>query len=240
MPRILMGIDDTDNSTSIGTGRLARQLAGLCQERGLPCVGVTRHQFLVDPAIPYTSHNSGACVILEADVDVAVMEFAFAFVAERAAAGSDAGVCVAPAAQVGQELQDFGRAAAREVLTMDQAFAAADRAGVWLRGLGGTYQGIIGALASVGQCAGGNDGRFLDLPGLRLLHGCVRRRQYEALGIRVEHCTPDVPPCDEDRYETLDWVRPRLIGGEPVLWVEWSGSRDAWVPVDRKKGRPCR
>src|SRR5512135_1687537 len=134
MPRILIGIDDTDNDTSIGTGRLARQLAAECQERGMAVTGVTRHQFLVDPAIPYTSHNSGACIMIDADVDVAAATFAFDFIAERSAAGSDPGVCIAPADRVSDELMEFGRAASREVLTMEQAFALAARAGVLLRG----------------------------------------------------------------------------------------------------------
>ena len=240
MPRILIGIDDTDNDTSIGTGRLARQLATQCQERGMPVTGVTRHQFLVDPAIPYTSHNSGACIMVDADADIAAANFAFEFVAERSADGSDPGVCIAPADQVSEELMEFGRAASREVLRMDHAFALAERAGVCLRGLGGTCQGVIGALASVGQCAGGNEGRFLDLPGLRLLHGCVCRHRYEEMGISVEHGTDGVRPGEDDRYETLDWVRPRLIGGKAVLIVEWSESRNAWVPVDKKRSHPSR
>jgi hypothetical protein len=238
MPRILIGIDDTDNDASMGTGRLARQLATECQERGMPVAGVTRHQFLVDPAIPYTSHNSGACIMIDADADIAAATFAFEFVAERSADGSDPGVCIAPADQVPEELTEFGRAASREVLTMEQAFALAERAGVCLRGLGGTCQGVIGALASVGQRATGNEGRFLDLPGLRLLHGCVHRSRYEEMGISVEHRTDGVRPGEDDRYETLDWVRPRLIGGKAVLIVEWSGSRNAWVPVDRKRSYP--
>jgi len=240
MPRILIGIDDTDNDTSIGTGRLARQLAGQCQERGMPVTGVTRHQFLVDPAIPYTSHNSGACIIIDADADVAAAAFAFEYIAERSAGGSDPGVCIASADQVSGDLLDFGGAASREVLTMEQAFSLGARAGVCLRGLGGTCQGVIGALASAGQCAGGNEGRFLDLPGLRLLHGCVRRRQFEEMGIRVEHRTDSVNPGEDDRYETLDWVRPRLIGGKAVLIVEWSGPRNAWIPVDKKRSHPSR
>ncbi len=238
MPRILIGVDDTDNDTSIGTGRLARQLAAECQERGLPVTGVTRHQFLVDPAIPYTSHNSGACIMIDADADIAAVTFAFDFIAGRSADGSDPGVCIAPADQISGELMEFGRAASREVLTMEQAFALAGRTGVLLRGLGGTCQGIIGALASVGQCATGDEGRFLDLPGLRLLHGCVRRCEFEEMGIKVEHRTDGVQPGEDDRYETLDWVRPRLIGGVPVLIVEWSGSRNAWVPVDKKRSHP--
>src|SRR3990172_7545257 len=136
MPRLLIGIDDTDNSTSTGTGRLARQLAGLCQEQGMQYVGVTRHQFLVDPAIPYTSHNSGACIIVDAPADMAAVSFVFEFVVEHSAAGSAPGVCVAWADQVSRELLDFGRAASREVLTMEQAFATAERAGVRLHGLG--------------------------------------------------------------------------------------------------------
>jgi hypothetical protein len=240
MARFLIGIDDTDNDTSIGTGRLARQFADLCRRQGLSCVGVTRHQFLVDPAIPYTSHNSGVCLLLDADVEPADLGFAFEFVAQSAAVGSDPGVCVAPAERVCRELLDFGRAAAREVLTMDQAFAAAGRAGVSLRGLGGTCLGVIGALAAVGQCAGGNEGRFIDLPGLRLLPTCVRRHEFAEMGIRVEHGAREVPPGDDDCYETLGWVRPRLIGGEAVLLVEWSDARNAWSPVDRRQGHSSR
>ncbi|MHC4369889.1 MAG: hypothetical protein ACYSW8_19940, partial [Planctomycetota bacterium] len=60
MAIFLIGIDDTDNETSPGTGRLARQLLAECALRSLDPLGVTRHQFLVDPAIRYTSHNSGA------------------------------------------------------------------------------------------------------------------------------------------------------------------------------------
>lgn len=240
MRRILIGIDDTDNQTSPGTGRLARQLADECRARGMQVAGVTRHQFLLDPAIPYTSHNSGACVLVDSDVDLAAATFAFEFIAERSAAGSDPGVCIAAADHVPCEVMDFGRAAAREVLTMEGAFATAERARVSLRGLGGTCQGVIGALASVGQCASGNEGRFIDLPGLRLLCGCVRRQDFENIGIRLEHRTDGAQPGADDKYETLDWVRPRLLGGQAVLIVEWSDSRNAWIPVDKRKSAPSR
>lgn len=236
MPRILIGVDDTDNDASPGTGRLARQLAGECRARGLQWRGVTRHQFLLDPAIPYTSHNSGACVIIEADADIGALGFAFEFVSDRSASGSDPGVCIAGADAVSDELVEFGRAAARSVLTMQEAFAQAQQAGVLLRALGGTGQGVIGALASVGQCAAGHEGRFIDLPGLRGLCGCVSRRRLEEVGIRLDHRAGDVRPGDDDRYETLDWVRPRLVGGQAVLRVEWSESDNAWIPVDRKNG----
>ena len=61
----LLAIDDTDNLTSRGTGFLARQLALRMAEAGIAEVkAITRHQLLVDPRIPYTSHNSSACLVL--------------------------------------------------------------------------------------------------------------------------------------------------------------------------------
>ena len=62
---IYIGIDDTDNKTSRGTGHLARLIAAdLAQDYRL--LGVTRHQLLVDPRIPYPAKNSSAAIALEA------------------------------------------------------------------------------------------------------------------------------------------------------------------------------
>ena len=39
----------------------------------------------------------------------------------------------------------------------------------------------------------------------------------------------------DGEYKTLNWVRPRLVGGRAVWPVEWSDDEHAWIPVDRKK-----
>lgn len=64
MTRWLIGLDDTDNLESRGTGFRARQMAEHLESSkcGLIATGITRHQLLVDPRIPYTSHNSSACI----------------------------------------------------------------------------------------------------------------------------------------------------------------------------------
>jgi len=85
----LIGIDDTDNDSSPGTGQIARRLMGECLARAWRHAGVTRHQFLVDPRIPYTSHNSGACLAVEGEGDPGELEFAFEWLAGTAADGSD-------------------------------------------------------------------------------------------------------------------------------------------------------
>ncbi|MFA5286400.1 MAG: hypothetical protein WC347_12460, partial [Smithellaceae bacterium] len=61
--RVYIGFDDTDVLNSdFGTGKLARRY-----EQMIPAAcnvwGVVRQQLLMDPAIPYTSHNGSACVV---------------------------------------------------------------------------------------------------------------------------------------------------------------------------------
>lgn len=72
--KLLIGIDDTDNLESRGTGYRVRQLANWLSEKNLVVpLGITRHQLLVDPRIPYTSHNSSACLVVESASDLNVM-----------------------------------------------------------------------------------------------------------------------------------------------------------------------
>jgi hypothetical protein len=245
MAKFLIGIDDTDNDTSPGTGQLARRLAREIEQRGATLLGITRHQFLLDDRIPYTSHNSGACVALEWSSPLSKLEFAFDLIGEWSADGSDPGVCIAAFDKVPPGVMEWGWSATREVLTRDQAISLASRLDICLRPLGGSGDGIIGALASVGLRADGNEGRFLDLPGLRMLAEFVNIRELTQIGIHVNHQMPvgSAPsdlslPGGKSRYKTLNWVRPRLVGGKPVWPVEWSEDEHAWIPVDRKKTRP--
>ena len=237
MAIILIGIDDTDNETSPGTGQLARRLAQQCEKRGLKSMGITRHQFLLDPAIPYTSHNSGACIVLNGVSGIEEVFFVIDFVAESSAEGSDPGVCIALADKVPGSVMEFGNAAMRKVLKIEDAFSLAKSVSVNLYGLGGNCQGVIGALASVGLYAEGQQGRFIDLPGLRELEDCVNAHSYDKMGIGIQYKANGRNPKQDDRYDTLGWVRPRLVGGKPVLKVEWSEEKNAWIPVDRKKSR---
>ena len=60
-----IGFDDTDNlDANVGTGKLARRFEALLPET-CRLLGVVRQQLLVDDRIPYTSHNSSACVLVD-------------------------------------------------------------------------------------------------------------------------------------------------------------------------------
>jgi hypothetical protein len=240
MAIVLIGIDDTDNETSPDTGQLARRLAAEIEQRGAKLLGITRHQFLVDDRIAYTSHNSGACLAVELNGSPGELEFAIGLIAQWSADGSDPGICIAGLGEVPSEIMEWGWAATREVLTRDRAVMLAKAHGICLRPLGGNGDGIIGALASVGLRADGNEGRFLDLPGLRMLGEFADIHELTRIGIRVDHRLPNGARIARDgaKYKTLNWVRPRLVGGRPVWPVEWNEDEHAWIPVDRKKSRP--
>ncbi len=222
--RILIGIDDTDNLESRGTGHRARQLGRGLSDAGLAtCLGITRHQLLVDPAIPYTSHNSSACLLVEADdgQQTALLDWCRDFLLTESAPGSDAGLCIARAVSVVAEIQAFGDRAKIEVLTQAEALRLGQTHGVELHGLTGTGGGVIGALAAVGLRAGGDDGRFLWLPGLRELEGVHTVDALGSLaGIAAVETIAGALVDGADRIDVGPWARPLLKGGRPVLLVE--------------------
>ena len=92
--------------------------------------------------------------------------------------------------------------------------------------------------ASAALRAEGNEGRFIDLPGMRELPDSVDASAFAVVGIRLEHYNTPRGPMPGDSYRTLGWVRPRLTGGQAVLPVLWSDEYNAWIPADRKKNRP--
>jgi tRNA(Ile2) C34 agmatinyltransferase TiaS len=225
---LYVGLDDTDNNTSRGTGRLARQIAAEL-EREFPLMGVTRHQLLVDPRVPYTSHNSSAALRFAAagEVDAAAVAARVrGLMLADFQPGSDPGLCVA-AGRVPPAAGDFGRRAQREVVTQQEARALAAEHGLWLEGLGGTEGGVIGALAAVGLSASGEDGRYLLVGRVRELAGLQPVAAVLAAGISAVR-TLDGRPV-ESGLVLADKLRPAQRAGEPVQFVDWREGH--WEPL---------
>ena len=163
---IYVGIDDTDTLETRGTNQLARALARHVST-WLKCRGIVRHQLLFDRRVPYTSKNGSASLwfelVAERPVEYADVERLIGVLRQGMLddfiPGSDPGLCVAR--RVSDELVAFGRECQRRIVTQDEAHETARRAGVHLEGLGGTNQGVIGALAAVGLISTGDDGRVV-------------------------------------------------------------------------------
>lgn len=220
--KYLLGIDDTDNLESRGTGHRVRLLADwLAQNQLAQPLGITRHQLLVDSQIPYTSHNSSACLAVETDRTDNVWEAACEFLQRESAPGSDAGLCLAKWDAIHESVLAFGQRAKITVLTMLEAQQIAEQSNLRLAGLTGTHGGIIGALSAVGLHRAGNDGRFLWLPGLRELKGKYPVFEICAKAHIDRICTlSDADLLPQSVVDVGEWIRPILRGGKATLYVE--------------------
>jgi hypothetical protein len=234
--RVYIGFDDTDvKDADRGTGKLARWF-----ERELPeechVWGVVRQQLLVDEAIPYTSHNSSACVVVDCPGPYSLevlTERAIFHIKRHFMEGSDPGLCVCPEGHPAiKSLTDFGRACTERVVTQDDARMAARD--VHLSGHGGTNDGIIGAAAAVGLTSQGWSGRFIELGRLRNIPESVDVGTLEQLGIHVISLDRDAQvPGLADLVENSSWLRPRLLAGCPVLPVVPRGP-GLWEALGKK------
>jgi hypothetical protein len=222
--RYLIGIDDTDNLESRGTGFRARCLGADLAEAGLARVdGVSRHQLLVHPDIPYTSHNSALCLdahVPDGRIDD-VRAFCRDFLLRESAEGSDAGLCIAAFDTLSDEVMSFGVRAKQEVLVRSEAEDVARDAGVFLEGLTGDHGGMIGALASVGLRHSGTDGRFVWLEGVRELSGVAPASELiENTGIDAIEDRDGQAVSPADSICVDPWPRAVLVEGRAVLLVQ--------------------
>lgn len=232
--RWLLGIDDTDNEESIGTGRLARLLAEHLTRAQLAAgTSTTRHQLLVHPAIPYTSHNSSACIQIEGGGGEKLLDAARSFLLDHHHDGANPGLCVCRADAVPPRLVEIGRRAQREVLELAAFDADLRELPLLLWSSGETGQGRIGACAGVALRSTGDDGRFIDLAGIRELCGRLSAGEIVARSGVEEVCRVDGHPLPPDaEIDTGDWVRPSLRGGRALLVVCEQDGR--LVPNERR------
>ncbi len=230
---IYIGIDDTDNKEISGTGRVAREIAAELRSR-YSVLGVSRHQLLVDDRIPYTSNNSCNVIHVQTDTNdfTGLAEQVRPLLEERCLPGSDPGLCIADAA-VG--MHPFGRVVQTRLASQLEAFEAARSLGVILIPLGGTNDGVIGAMAGVILAASGNDGRFVDVGQVRQLEDVVSVEQLLASGVS-QVVARDGTAVTQGRVDTNGGqVRPRLIEHQPVLLVEPS-EENCWKVIEQGKG----
>lgn len=223
---ILIGIDDTDNKDSRGTGYKSRQLAALIESEALGKVkGITRHQLFVHDSIAYTSQNSSACIeVLSNDLD-RIKNLCSEFIIRESAEGSDAGLCIAEWGKVSDNVIHWGQRAKKVVLKLEDAIKLAGDEGIYLKGFTGTRIGQIGALAAVGLRKSGDDGRFIWLEGTKELRefepGIYQAEELKnILNIDriISHEEGDVK--NEDNLYCGEWTRPVLKNGEATLLVK--------------------
>lgn len=231
--RILVCIDDTDNLESRGTGDLAFMIAALMEEQGWGCCEpITRHQLLVHPDIPYTSHNSSMC--FGAQIEPVFLDSftarASEFLGIESASGSDPGLCIVnlEVVQNPEELIEFGIKAKNYVVTKTEAYDLAGKLKVHLSEHGGTGGGVIGALAGAGLRLSGRDGRVRG----KLQVGCCGEI-VSAGGIKLQSIVQSIKNVDgmeigdEEKIVLGETVKPVLLEDKFTLLVKPSDHCEA-------------
>ena len=235
---IFIGIDDTDIIGTPGTNQLARLILkrlGAISQDSIVC----RHQLFFDPRVPYTSKNGSASIQLpHADAGDAshlidtIREAMQGWFVE----GSDPGLCVA--GSVSEEMKSFGLRSKNQVVTQNEARAVAARSGCYLEGLGGTEQGVVGALAAVGLIAGGDDGRIVQLSNWPYpddaFSGPQKIDDILARGIDEVRNLESGEPITLGIVDVGKRLRPNWRGGRVVLYVNAAkepGAAASWRAV---------
>jgi hypothetical protein len=241
--KLVICIDDTDNIDSRGTGSVAEEIKDMITENGFGrCVFTTRHQLLLHKDIPYTSHNSSMCFECDIRDDAydAVEKAATEYLRRESAEGSDPGICIAKKIKGLNEtiLIEFGLKAKRQVLTKEDAYSTAAQANVYLKEVGGTGQGIIGALAGVGLRFDGNDGEVKG--------GVEHFRKGEFYTVEQLLSNPAIEAVYDSSLNSLSgdqkvfivWkAKPVIVDKRPVLVVSRDEEAQIWRSMYKKEMR---
>ena len=219
---IYLGIDDTDIVGSPGTNQLARAIVRRLGRAARGAV-VCRHQLFFDPRVPYTSQNGSASIQLPRGDDVPRAELIAVVRQEMRdffVEGSDPGLAVAATASA--EMAAFAARAKTDLVSQADARQVADAASCYLEGLGGTHQGIIGALAAIALAAGGDDGRVVHVdewPWPDRFSGVQPVAAIRERGVADIRVTTGGGFAG-DEVDVGKHLRPSWRGGRIVLFVE--------------------
>ncbi len=221
---IYICMDDTDNLESRGTGKLSRTIAEKLS-KDYPIYGVTRHQLLKHPDIPYTSHNTCSVIHIE-KLGIEYIDELFEAVKREMMDdfidGSDPGLAVAHESQITPALAAFGNDAKYTILNQEKARNLAHNLGIRLEGLGGTEDGVIGAMAGLGLASTKNDGRFL-LVKNKKIKGPITASDILKSGIDAIYTIDGLQITKGLILNTDNLIKPCPVNGEVVLFVEREG-----------------
>lgn len=236
MVNFILCIDDTDNIGSKGTGSIASEIASLIEVKYCgECSFVTRHQLLLNERINYTSHNSSMAfrfrVSDSVDFDV-MIEDIVSYMEVNCASDSSPGLAVLRVLDDWDYnlLLSYGKDAKVKVLNKKVAYDIALRDGVFLNGIFGGGEGVIGALAGVALRLSDNDGEVKGE-----VKGYEQYRSYLASSFRSNPEIDEVRSVggrlvSDDDFIFVSWkVKLIFLNGKRILLVDWVNNR--WESV---------
>lgn len=194
---------------------------------------ILRHQLLFDPRIPYTCKNGSASIQMKPSTDNVPLSRVIEICREEMYAwfkeGSDPGLCVTET--VPEAIMQFGNRCQRSIVLQADARQLASWYSIHLEGLGGTQDGVIGALAAVGLAAKADDGRVVNLREWPDdLSGSQPAEAIQARGIEIREIGSEILVHD-GTIDVGKHLRPNVRAGRIVLFVERSAIHSSWRAV---------
>lgn len=249
--KVLICIDDTDNLESKGTGAIADELRELICENKYGTSGfITRHQLLIHEDIPYTSHNSSMCFdakISDSYYNEMICKMSD-YVGAESATGSDPGIAIIRCEndygfnqEIKEMLYQFGLSAKRSVLHKEQAYELAKQTGVYLKEMGGTGQGVIGAIAGIGLRLSGNDGELkggvssLNKGNIYNVSDILENTIIEE--ICYENTEEELKPLPHNEKVRVIWKAKPILADNKILLLVTKGGDGIWNAADKKELR---
>ncbi len=221
---IFVGIDDTDTLVDPGTNQLARHLVRQLADTLIGRL-ITRHQLLEDPRVPCTRKNGCAAIEFEPRAAVSRDDLAARIRAIMLAwcpRGSDPGLCIA-AQPIPQAIVEYGRACQQRLVSQSEARQLAADHGIHLEGLGGTEDGVIGALAAVGLFSTRDDGRVVFLGAETVdrfeITGVHPLAEVLSRGVDEVRSSADQELVTSGSVDVGKRLRPNYRRGKVVLYV---------------------
>ncbi len=242
--RLLVCIDDTDSKTSEkGTGAIADDIRRMIRNHfGVTPSFVSRHQLLIHPNVPYTSHNSSMCFGVELPEDryEELVEQTREIVSTESDPESDPGLAIANIDTVDvKQIVDYGKECKRRLMTKADAYQVAKQAGFFLEELGGTGDGVIGAAAGIGLRLWGFDGTMKGKP-KDLEPGHVYDLSELTKSRFIERVvTEDGSPIPEDgKLRLPNKTKVAVYEGILSMFVEPDPEEEGfWSPLDRERAK---
>ena len=222
---IYVGLDDTDTLDAPGTNQLARHIVRELADKYHGRL-ILRHQLLEDPRVPCTRKNGCASMLLEPcearwSIPSLLIERLRQIILPWCPHGSDPGLCVTTS--VPPAVTSWGLRCQRELVTQREARQIAASHDIYLEGLGGTEDGVIGALAAIGLMVTHNDGRVVHLgsEGQNLcdVTGVLSFDQILSRGVHEIRRSDTNEPVTAGMFDIGKHLRPNYRNGRVVLFV---------------------
>lgn len=212
-----IGIDDTDSLNGRCTTHIAYKIVSHILQNKLADFVDYPLLIRLNPNVPWKTRGNGAvCLRLRSDNYTRIVDHVTKYVEDNSAldSGANPGVAILAGKVVPEIVQEFGRKAMYDILTLEKAKKIVRKFANMESFLYGNGQGLIGALAAIGTQLWGD--HTFEAIAYRLIENCKATRKIDPLN--VIRCSNETFPNTFNNYDfTHDRVLVAPHGPDPVF-----------------------